>query len=744
MFFTDDNERMRIYKNGDVSMNENLTVHGDTSMNGSVTIGGDASFNGELYLKKAAILDSTLSVSKAATMASTLNVTGASTLSSTLEVSNAATMKSTLNVSKAATMESTLYVSNATTLKSTLNIGGKTTLVGDLSMNGNMKLDGYVDISGDLSLNGNLTVVKYDNQTIINTNINDYSLIVTEDLSLNGELHISGDASMNNNLKVGNSITASPDENTKHYFGKAVIGFNGRGDYASFAHYDHNTIYNYALNQDHSGRTLINCATGTGIHFRVNNENYMSLNQDGNVGIGTTSPESTLDVSGDVIIGSVNKNSQTQFQANLNILEHSSGSQSSAVKIDIGSGNTNVANYNDCYRYQLRTEQNKFLSDSRNASFHISEVKSPSNTYNGYGTVEDVLSIYRGKIGIGTGTKAPSTKLEIHNTSEEIRDRFYDIHNTGNIGDAGLFVLSDLSYNASHTGQPAPNAFFCSNNNYSSDGDPNTYDESTTTYDIAGSIGFGTVAPYFGRYAQYAQIRGLRLGKWDGGLSFATMGTTPGYLSEKMRITNNGSVGIGTTSPQSTLDVSGNIKLNNSIYGTNDDLRLWSNATDATSSGYIEMVPTETKIAGKKIVFATNSSTTSWGDTRVTISESGSVGINKSDPSISYKLDVNGDVNATSYNASSDYRIKENVVPISDTSYNIDNLRPVTYTNTKMEKQDFGVIAHELQEQIPFLVTGEKDGEHHQSVNYNGLIGLLLNEVQQLKKRVQELEQSKP
>ena len=105
---------------------------------------------------------------------------------------------------------------------------------------------------------------------------------------------------------------------------------------------------------------------------------------------------------------------------------------------------------------------------------------------------------------------------------------------------------------------------------------------------------------------------------------------------------------------------------------------------------------------------------------------------------------IYGATTATSYSTSSDYRIKENVVPISDTSYNIDNLRPVTYTNTKTEKQDFGVIAHEIQEQIPFLVTGEKDGEDHQAVNYNGLIGLLLNEVQQLKKRVQELEQSKP
>jgi len=127
----------------------------------------------------------------------------------------------------------------------------------------------------------------------------------------------------------------------------------------------------------------------------------------------------------------------------------------------------------------------------------------------------------------------------------------------------------------------------------------------------------------------------------------------------------------------------------------------------------------------------------------IILQPSGSVGI-KGNPNNSYALDVNGAVDATSYNASSDYRIKENVIPISDTSYNIDNIRPVTYTNTKMEKQDFGVIAHELQEQIPFLVTGEKDGEHHQSVNYNGLIGLLINEVQQLKKRVQELEQSKP
>ena len=92
----------------------------------------------------------------------------------------------------------------------------------------------------------------------------------------------------------------------------------------------------------------------------------------------------------------------------------------------------------------------------------------------------------------------------------------------------------------------------------------------------------------------------------------------------------------------------------------------------------------------------------------------------------------------------SDYRIKENVIPISDTSYNIDNLRPVTYTNTIHNKQDIGLIAHEVQEEFPLLVTGEKDGKHNQAVNYIGLIGVLIHEIQQLKKRVNELEQSNP
>ena len=98
-----------------------------------------------------------------------------------------------------------------------------------------------------------------------------------------------------------------------------------------------------------------------------------------------------------------------------------------------------------------------------------------------------------------------------------------------------------------------------------------------------------------------------------------------------------------------------------------------------------------------------------------------------------------GTVTATSFNATSDYRIKENIKPL-DSTFTVDLLNPVTYFNKQLEKQDVGLIAHELQEVFPFLVTGEKDGESNQSVNYNGLIGVLIKEIQDLKERVKILE----
>jgi len=104
-----------------------------------------------------------------------------------------------------------------------------------------------------------------------------------------------------------------------------------------------------------------------------------------------------------------------------------------------------------------------------------------------------------------------------------------------------------------------------------------------------------------------------------------------------------------------------------------------------------------------------------------------------SDMSLNGNLRTSGQIFATNFSSSSDYRIKDYVTSLSDCSFTIDKLRPVSYHNTMTNKPDIGLIAHEVQEHFPFLVSGEKDGDAIQSVNYTGLIGILIHEIQQLK-----------
>jgi hypothetical protein len=75
-----------------------------------------------------------------------------------------------------------------------------------------------------------------------------------------------------------------------------------------------------------------------------------------------------------------------------------------------------------------------------------------------------------------------------------------------------------------------------------------------------------------------------------------------------------------------------------------------------------------------------------------------------------------------------------------DSSYNIDLLKPIHYINTISNKEDMGFFAHEMQEIYPYLVDGIKDGDKTQSINYIGLIAVLVKEIQGLKKRVTDLE----
>lgn len=100
---------------------------------------------------------------------------------------------------------------------------------------------------------------------------------------------------------------------------------------------------------------------------------------------------------------------------------------------------------------------------------------------------------------------------------------------------------------------------------------------------------------------------------------------------------------------------------------------------------------------------------------------------------------ASGTINASQFQTTSDYRIKDNIKQIDDT-FTVKYLNPVSYTNNQLHKTDFGLIAHELQEHFPELVTGEKDSAELQTINYIGLIPILIKEIQKLNERVQKLE----
>jgi hypothetical protein len=49
---------------------------------------------------------------------------------------------------------------------------------------------------------------------------------------------------------------------------------------------------------------------------------------------------------------------------------------------------------------------------------------------------------------------------------------------------------------------------------------------------------------------------------------------------------------------------------------------------------------------------------------------------------------------------------------------------------------EYGFIAHELQTVYPELVKGIKDGVDYQSINYSGLIPLIVKELQEMKTKM--------
>ena len=100
-------------------------------------------------------------------------------------------------------------------------------------------------------------------------------------------------------------------------------------------------------------------------------------------------------------------------------------------------------------------------------------------------------------------------------------------------------------------------------------------------------------------------------------------------------------------------------------------------------------------------------------------------------------ITVNG--TATSYNTSSDYRLKEDLQDFKGLDL-VSKIPVYDYKWKADESRSYGVMAHELEEVLPQAVSGEKDAEEMQSVDYSKIVPLLVKSIQELSAKLEALE----
>jgi len=104
---------------------------------------------------------------------------------------------------------------------------------------------------------------------------------------------------------------------------------------------------------------------------------------------------------------------------------------------------------------------------------------------------------------------------------------------------------------------------------------------------------------------------------------------------------------------------------------------------------------------------------------------------------------ADGDITAFSTSTSSDLKLKENILTIENPIEKIKQLNGVTFDWKKDGTKSAGLIAQDVQKILPETVkevANLNDDETHLNLNYNGVIGLLVEAIKELSARVKELE----
>ena len=757
----------------------NLSVGGNSSLTGTLGVTGATTLTGS------ATLSSTLDVTGATTLSSTLDVIGATTLSSTLGVTGATTLSSTLGVTGAITFSNTTDATSSSAGGSLTVAGGaavaKKLFVGtDLSIGGNSTLTGTLGVTGTSTLSGAATLSSTLGVTGVTTLTGavtaQSTLGVTGATTLSDVLSVSGNTTLSSNLEVtGTNSLNNVTDATSSTAGGSLTVLGGVGIAKKLF-----VGTNFAVGGNSTltgtlgvtgATTLTGAATlsstlgvtgATTLSSTLGVTGATTLSDVLNV-TGATTLSSTLDVTGNATFtGTLSINSLSLSNTTDATSSTSGGSltvsggAAVAKKLFVGTnlsvgGNTSLSGNLNVTGPSLKIPVGNTSARPSLPDVGIIRYNSETSQFEGFGAGESwgslggVVNVEQTtKILAETSPASGDNNLRfINNTSESMR-----LTATGKMGVGTTLPAKQVEINSS-TGEVLRLTYNDNNGtaaNYSdfsisSGGNLSivssgltTFIDSTNNFDIAGHDG---------------STLGLKLA----GVLVTSSATQLNY--------NNVTPGSAVASKTIVLDASRNITNINSMSLSNINT-IFDNNVGNTVGYPINLIRTTstTPAVGLGIgldFFIENASNNNvaFGAVQVSAdsvtagSENGKLTVNlmNGGTSTAAMTLTNTSLTVTELVETSDRRVKENIVPVSNVeSFNkIMDLNIVDYNfiADETKKTHRGLIAQELNEVIPSAVTiSEKDGiSDFHAVSSKELVGYLISSLQHMNSKFDELNQ---